>query len=109
MKALGFAIGVTLLSACAAPAAIGPPASVTHVCPRHPVHITIIGDSLAKGWGAQHPQNTLAGGIYDFVRKRRPGTTMRNVGVPGATTEEVAGANDGAEMVYSGSHSKRLC
>ena len=54
--------------------------------------LTIVGDSLARGWGASAAKNTFASLIYTDVRRTRPKTTMRNLGIPGATTDEIATA-----------------
>lgn len=52
--------------------------------------MTVLGDSLARGWGAREPQHTLAARIYGFIRKTHPGSTLSNFGTPGATSEEIA-------------------
>jgi lysophospholipase L1-like esterase len=59
-------------------------------CAVQPIHMTIVGDSLARGWGARDPRDTLTARIFEFVRRRHPGTTMINLGVPGATTDDIA-------------------
>src|SRR6185437_5470863 len=58
-------------------------------CAAQPIHITIVGDSLARGWGARDPKATLSARIFEFVNRHHPGTTMTNLGVPGATTDEI--------------------
>jgi lysophospholipase L1-like esterase len=59
-------------------------------CEREGVRLTIVGDSLARGWGASDPNNTFASRIFKSVRHYSPKTTMRNLGTPGATTDEIA-------------------
>jgi lysophospholipase L1-like esterase len=59
-------------------------------CAQEGIQLTIVGDSLARGWGASAAKNTFASLIYTDVRRRRPKTTMRNLGTPGATTDEIA-------------------
>lgn len=66
------------------------PMHVPAHCAGRPIHMTIVGDSLARGWGARDPRDTLAARILEFVRRRHPGTTITNLGVPGATTDEIA-------------------
>ena len=68
------------------------PAHVPPHCAAQPIRMTIVGDSLARGWGARDPKNTVTARIFEFVRRRHPGTTMINLGVPGATTDEIARA-----------------
>jgi lysophospholipase L1-like esterase len=50
----------------------------------------MLGDSLARGWGASAPQKSFAALIYADVRRKHPKSTMRNLGTPGATTDEIA-------------------
>jgi acyl-CoA thioesterase I len=59
-------------------------------CAQEGVRLTIVGDSLARGWGATAPKNTFASLVYADVRRKSPKTTMRNLGAPGATTDEIA-------------------
>ena len=59
-------------------------------CAREGVRLTIVGDSLARGLGASADKNSFASIIYANVRQTSPKTTMRNLGKPGATTDEIA-------------------
>ncbi|MBV8374480.1 MAG: SGNH/GDSL hydrolase family protein [Candidatus Eremiobacteraeota bacterium] len=63
---------------------------MTPACAKENLELTIIGDSLATGWGASAPTNTFASLIYAGIRQKHSKTTMRNLGVPGATTDEIA-------------------
>ena len=57
---------------------------------REGVRLTIVGDSLARGWGASAPKYAFASLIYTDVRRTSPKATMHNLGTPGATTDEIA-------------------
>jgi acyl-CoA thioesterase-1 len=59
-------------------------------CARAGVRLTIVGDSLARGWGASDPNNTFASRIFKDVRRYSSKATIRNLGTPGATTDEIA-------------------
>jgi lysophospholipase L1-like esterase len=59
-------------------------------CAQDRIHLTFVGDSLARGWGASATKYTFASLVYADVRRKRPKTTMRNLGAPGATTDEIA-------------------
>jgi len=59
-------------------------------CAQKNLGLTVVGDSLARGWGASAPQKDFAWLIYDGVRRTHPKATLRNLGMPGATTDEIA-------------------
>ena len=59
-------------------------------CSKDAIRLAIVGDSLARGWGASDPRNTFASLVYADVRQKYPHTTLRNFGEPGATTDEIA-------------------
>jgi lysophospholipase L1-like esterase len=59
-------------------------------CAQEGIRLTIVGDSLARGWGASAPKYTFASLIYAAVREKSPKATMRNLGRPGATSDEIA-------------------
>jgi acyl-CoA thioesterase I len=59
-------------------------------CAKDGVRLTIVGDSLARGWGASSPAHSFASLVYTNVRQKSPAATMRNLGTPGATSDEIA-------------------
>jgi acyl-CoA thioesterase-1 len=59
-------------------------------CASEGVRLTIVGDSLARGWGASAPKYAFASLIYTDVRRASPKATMHNLGTPGATTDQIA-------------------
>jgi len=61
-------------------------------CARERIAVTFVGDSLARGWGASAPNASFASLIYADVRRTHSNATMRNLGKPGATTDEIAAA-----------------
>ena len=80
-----------LLCACArAHAPARPLVRLPHACAREGIRLTIVGDSLARGWGASSYKNAFASLIYADVRRTSPKSTIRNLGTPGATTDEIA-------------------
>ncbi len=90
---LAIATSAILLHGCASattPKATPPIVHLPPTCRQNGVHLTIVGDSLARGWGASAPQNTFAARIYRAVRQGRPQTTLQNLGIPGATSDEIA-------------------
>jgi len=97
MKSLRVAVVAALLmNGCArTPETVSPLVRLAPGCAQQDVRLTIVGDSLARGWGASVPQNSFASLIYDDVRRRFPKTTMRNLGIPGATSDEIARAEVG--------------
>jgi lysophospholipase L1-like esterase len=66
------------------------PVRVASACAQEGIQLTIVGDSLARGWGASAPKYAFASLIYTDIRRKHPKTTMRNLGTPGATTDEIA-------------------
>jgi acyl-CoA thioesterase-1 len=68
------------------------PVRLAPACAQKGVQLTIVGDSLARGWGASTPKNSFASLVYAAIRQKLPKTTMRNLGTPGATTDEIARA-----------------
>lgn len=86
------ALALGLLSSCAqahAPAAreiVRLPAT----CHKATLHLTIVGDSLARGWGASNPRGTFAALLYRQIRKTYSSATLDNLGIPGATTDDIA-------------------
>jgi lysophospholipase L1-like esterase len=66
------------------------PVRLAPACAREGIALTIVGDSLARGWGATAPQHDFAFLVYSGVKRSSAKTTMRNLGIPGATTEEIA-------------------
>jgi lysophospholipase L1-like esterase len=59
-------------------------------CVRQPVHVTIIGDSLAAGYGASVASKNFAMRLSRYVAARRQGSTLVNLGIPGANTRRIA-------------------
>jgi lysophospholipase L1-like esterase len=59
-------------------------------CARAGVRLTLVGDSLARGWGASTYEKSFASLVYADLRRTSPQATMRNLGTPGATTDEIA-------------------
>jgi lysophospholipase L1-like esterase len=59
-------------------------------CAQRRIQLAIVGDSLARGWGASAPQHTFASLVYSSVRHQYPRTTLHNLGIPGATTDRIA-------------------
>lgn len=95
-----------LLSGCArAPEAASPIVRLAPACARERIHLTFVGDSLARGWGASATKDTFASIVYADVRRSHPKTTMRNFGRVGATTDEIAATevslldDDGCSLV----------
>jgi lysophospholipase L1-like esterase len=58
-------------------------------CAREGIRLTIVGDSLARGWGASAPKYAFASLVFADVKNASPKATMRNLGIPGATTDEI--------------------
>lgn len=82
-----------LLSGCTrAPVPTYAPVRLAPSCAREGIRLTIVGDSLARGWGASAAKHDFASLVYADVRRRSPKTTLRNLGIPGATTDEIATA-----------------
>lgn len=71
---------------------VTPLVRLSPACAQTGVHITIVGDSVARGWGASDSKHTFASLVYADVRRDSPKTTLRNLGTPGATTDEIAQA-----------------
>jgi lysophospholipase L1-like esterase len=101
MMANGFAIDVKKLYAfvlsaaltCGCTRAHDPTSALVRLaapCAQEGVRLTIVGDSLARGWGASAPKYAFASLIYADVRRASPRATMSNLGIPGATTDEIA-------------------
>jgi lysophospholipase L1-like esterase len=59
-------------------------------CAQEGVRLTLVGDSLARGWGASAPEHAFAALVFADIRRTNPKSTMRNLGIPGATTDEIA-------------------
>jgi lysophospholipase L1-like esterase len=59
-------------------------------CSKEHIALTIVGDSLARGWGASDENSTFAALVYADVKRRYPKTSLHNLGIPGATTNEIA-------------------
>lgn len=90
LRALPGVLAVLLAGCARAHVATSPVVRLAPACARQAIHLTIVGDSLARGWGASAPKDTFAALIYSDVRRRHPNATMRNLGKPGATTDEIA-------------------
>lgn len=92
MKSLSIVVVSTLLlcSCARAPEPTSALVRLAPACAQEGTRLTIVGDSLARGWGASAAGNTFASLIYAGVRRNRPKATMRNLGTPGATTDEIA-------------------
>ena len=58
-------------------------------CAHKPLHLTIIGDSLAKGYGASSGSKNFAALVSRYVEARRPGSGFSNLGTPGANTRQI--------------------
>jgi acyl-CoA thioesterase I len=58
-------------------------------CVEKGIRLTIVGDSLARGWGASAPKYAFASLVFADVKEQSPKATMRNLGVPGSTTDEI--------------------
>lgn len=88
-----FAAAVASFTGCAHQGTVVIANRPTHLpvaCSTQPVQLTILGDSLARGWGARDPHNAIAARVYAFVQAKHPGSTLTNLGAPGLTTDEIA-------------------
>jgi len=54
-----------------------------------PKRIVALGDSLAFGTGATHPENAFIFRAYLRVRETHPGSRIDNLAIPGATARDV--------------------
>jgi lysophospholipase L1-like esterase len=54
-----------------------------------PKRIVALGDSLAFGTGASHPENAFIFRAYLRVRERHPGSRVDNLAMPGSTARDV--------------------
>jgi lysophospholipase L1-like esterase len=54
-----------------------------------PLHMAVLGDSLAYGTGAGGPQHGFAYRLYQRLREGRAGSSYANYAVPGATLGDV--------------------
>jgi lysophospholipase L1-like esterase len=70
-----------------------------------PKRIVALGDSLAFGTGATHPENAFIFRSYLRVRERHPGSRIDNLAIPGSTARDVLRlqvprlAHEGADAV----------
>jgi len=87
-----FAVLTLCLYGCAHPARMTAtaPEALPASCARKPLHVTFLGDSLAKGWGARDPRNTFTSRVFAFIQKQRPDSSMANISAPGLTSDEIA-------------------
>ena len=67
-----------------------PPVHLAASCAERDVHVSIVGDSLARGWGASSPRASFAALVFADVRQSHPRAVLHNLGIPGATTDEIA-------------------
>jgi lysophospholipase L1-like esterase len=44
-----------------------PPEVLPASCAANPIHVTFLGDSLAKGWGARDARNTFTSRVFSFA------------------------------------------
>ena len=93
MKILCIVFSAALLCSCA-PARDSMRALVRldPSCAQERLRLTIVGDSLARGWGASSAKTSFASLVYAELRRENPKTTIDNLGTPGATTDEIATA-----------------
>jgi lysophospholipase L1-like esterase len=63
---------------------------LTPECAHRGVRLTFVGDSLARGWGASTYERAFASLVYADVREMSPKSAIRNLGTPGATTDDIA-------------------
>lgn len=85
MRRSALLLGLGALAACgsrgrrhAATGPLGPPK-----------RIVALGDSLAFGTGATHPENAFIFRSYLRVRERHPGSRIDNLAIPGSTARDV--------------------
>ncbi|GAC1393530.1 MAG: hypothetical protein NVSMB31_13020 [Vulcanimicrobiaceae bacterium] len=54
-----------------------------------PVNLTVLGDSLARGWGASRPEFTLVNRVFRHLSAQRPHSRLYNLSAPGVTAREI--------------------
>ncbi|MDB5027425.1 MAG: Lipolytic Esterase [Candidatus Eremiobacteraeota bacterium] len=81
-------LALAALAGCAAPRR---PAGVTAAprTPGPPVHIVVLGDSLALGTGASAPQRSFTFRAYLRMRERHPGSRIDDYAIGASTASDV--------------------